>query len=342
MNGLTQGKIALIVSSSLLFIQWTVMVWIYYQISPFYIGLFLLPVCSAVFIYFLILILAEYFILRKIRILYRTMSSIGQKMDRDSLKDPELFEQLREKVVQFQHEKTSEIEALRQNEKYRREFLGNVSHELKTPLTSIQGFVEILLEEAKSGKPAEEKYLMKISKNSDRLLEIVQDLTFINQIENNQLDLHWSRFSIYELSLEVIDALEELAKKHHSKIAIKDLQHIHYMVWADRQKIFQVLYNLIENAVHYCPDGSKINLRFFDLDTTLMVEVSDNGNGIEKEHLSRIFERFYRVETDRSRAKGGSGLGLSIVKKIIEAHQQTIRVDSEVGRGTKFIFTLQK
>ena len=342
MNGLTQGKIALIISLTILFGQWMAMVFIHYTVGAFPAYLFIIPFLASVLVYFLVLILIEYFILRKVKILYRTIGGMGKKMEKPSLKDPELFENLREQVELFRDEKTIEIEALKENEKFRREFIGNVSHELKTPLTSIQGFVEILMDEAQSGKSAEVKYLQKIANNSDRLIEIVQDLTLITQAESNELQLNIERFHIYELVLEVIEALDDMAKAKDTKVEVRDLNHISYQVLADRQKIYQVLYNLIENAIFYCPEDTKIAVRFFDLEHTVMIEVADNGSGIAPEHLTRIFERFYRVDPNRSRAKGGSGLGLSIVKRIIEAHGYTIQADSQVNKGTRFRFGLKK
>lgn len=342
MNGLTQGKIALIISLTILFGQWMAMVFIHYTVGAFPAYLFIIPFLASVLVYFLVLILIEYFILRKVKILYRTIGGMGKKMEKPSLKDPELFENLREQVELFRDEKTIEIEALKENEKFRREFIGNVSHELKTPLTSIQGFVEILMDEAQSGKSAEVKYLQKIANNSDRLIEIVQDLTLITQAESNELQLNIERFHIYELVLEVIEALDDMAKAKDTKVEVRDLNHISYQVLADRQKIYQVLYNLIENAIFYCPEDTKIAVRFFDLEHTVMIEVADNGSGIAPEHLTRIFERFYRVDPNRSRAKGGSGLGLSIVKRIIETHGYTIQADSQVNKGTRFRFGLKK
>ena len=342
MNGLTQGKIALIISLTILFGQWTAMVVIHYTVGVFPPYLFVIPLLASLLIYFLIIVLIEYFILRKVKILYRTIGGMGKKMEKPSLKDPELFENLREQVQLFRDEKTIEIEALKENEKFRREFIGNVSHELKTPLTSIQGFVEILMDEAQSRKPAEVKYLQKIANNSDRLIDIVQDLTLITQAESNELQLNLERFHIYELLLEVIEALDDMAKAKETKVEVRDLNHISYQVVADRQKIYQVLYNLIENAIFYCPEETKIAVRFFDLEHTVMIEVSDNGHGIAPEHLTRIFERFYRVDPNRSRAKGGSGLGLSIVKRIIETHGYTIQADSQLNKGTRFRFGLKK
>lgn len=341
MNGLTQGKIALICSALILFFGWGTMISIYYLVAPFNKLLLLIPFISAILLYFLIFSLTEYFILRKVRILYRTVSSIGKIKSKQSLQDPELFEKLRLQVQQYADQKSLEIDRLKENENFRKEFIGNVSHELKTPLFSIQGFTEILLNE----NLTDEKrhiYLQKIFKNTERLTTIVEELLTITRAENNQLHLKKEKFLVYELVLETIQSLEEQAKKKKIKIEIKDPSFIHYTVNADRFRISQVLLNLMENAIFYNPEKTKIDIRFFDLEKKIMVEIEDDGRGIEEKHLSRIFERFYRVDEDRSRHSGGSGLGLSIVKNILEAHGQTITVESKIGKGTCFRFTMDK
>lgn len=342
MNGLTQGKIALIVSSLILFFQLSLMVSIYYLIAPFHKYLFLIPVAASFLCYITILGLIEKFILRKIKILYRTVSSLGKKDAPRNLNDPELFEKLRVQLTQISAEKSIEVEQLKANEAFRKEFLGNVSHELKTPLFSIQGFVEILLDGGLEDEHINKKYLEKISKNSNRLIEIVEDLILISQVESNQLKLKIEKFHLYELCLNVIDSLIDMANQKHTKVEIKDEQFIHFLVQGDKQKLFQVIHNLVENAIFYTPNYSKISIRFFDMESYVMVEIADNGDGIDEVHLSRLFERFYRVDSDRNRKKGGSGLGLSIVKKILEAHGQSIQVESIVGKGTRFTFTLEK
>jgi two-component system phosphate regulon sensor histidine kinase PhoR len=202
--------------------------------------------------------------------------------------------------------------------------------------------VDILLDGGIEDTEVNKRYLEKISSNSDRLIEIVEDLILISQVESNQLKLNITNFSIYELCLEVIESLEVLASKKRIKINIKDEKHIHFLVKGDKQKLYQVIHNLIENAIFYTPNGSKVDIRFFDLEYQILVEISDNGDGIEEIHRPRLFERFYRVDSDRNRKKGGSGLGLSIVKKILEAHGHSIKVDSEIGKGTTFSFTLSK
>lgn len=342
MNGLTQGKIAFIISTTLLFFQLALLLFIYYLYQPFPLQIFFIPFVSSIIIFLLSLFLVEKFILRKIKILYRTVSSIGRKNIPKDLKDPELFEKLRVQVEQYSIQKTLEVEQLKLNELYRKEFLGNVSHELKTPLFSIQGFVEILLDGGLNDPSINTKYLQKISNNSNRLIEIVEDLILISQAESNQLKLSIEKFRVYELALEVIESLEGLASSKQQKIEIKENKFIHYTVSGDKMKLFQVFHNIIENAIYYTPSQSKIGIQFFDLENKILVEIEDNGNGIPQEHLNRLFERFYRVDSDRSRSKGGSGLGLSIVKKILEAHGQTIQVRSKVGKGTTFSFTLSK
>jgi two-component system phosphate regulon sensor histidine kinase PhoR len=301
-----------------------------------------MPFVSSFLIYFLTLFLIERFILRKIKILYRTVSSVNKIPASKKLNEPNLFEKLRDQVVQYSTEKKTELEQLKANEQFRKEFLGNVSHELKTPLFSIQGYVDILLDGGIEDSEVNKRYLEKISSNSDRLIEIVEDLILISQVESNQLKLNITNFSIYELCLEVIESLEVLASKKRIKINIKDEKHIHFLVKGDKQKLYQVIHNLIENAIFYTPNGSKVDIRFFDLEYQILVEISDNGDGIEEIHRPRLFERFYRVDSDRNRKKGGSGLGLSIVKKILEAHGHSIKVDSEIGKGTTFSFTLSK
>jgi two-component system, OmpR family, phosphate regulon sensor histidine kinase PhoR len=341
MNGLTQGKIAIICSSLILFLGWGAMLFIYYLLGPFAKLLFLIPLVSSILLYLTVMVLTEYFILRKVRILYRTVSSIGKIKAKQSLQDPELFEKLRLQVQQYADQKSIEIDRLKENEIFRKEFMGNVSHELKTPLFSIQGFTEILLTEDLA-EENRQKYLQKIARNTERLTTIVEELLTITRAENNQLYLKKEKFLVYELTLEAIQNLEEQAKKKKIKIEIKDSSHIHYSVHADRFRISQVLLNLIENAIFYNPDKTKIDIRFFDLEKKVMIEIEDDGKGIADQHLPRIFERFYRVDEDRSRYSGGSGLGLSIVKNILEAHGQTITAESVLGRGTIFRFTLDK
>lgn len=338
----TQGKIAIILSATILVLGYAIMLVVYYVIAPFSKWLFTIPLLSGGIVYILSLALIELFILKNIRILYRIVRSAGMtKPNKNSLQDPQLFEKLRIQMENYTLSKSEEINQLLENENFRKEFIANIGHELKTPLASIQGFAEIL-SDSELDEATKTKYIQRILQNSYRLSAIISDLTTISKAENSQLKLHLEKFSIYELILECIDNLDDLIKPKNIQIGFRKDDNIHFMVRADRFRISQVIQNLVENAIHYNPPKTKIEFRFFDLNNQVFVEISDNGTGIESGHLSRIFERFYRVDNDRSRQTGGTGLGLSIVKHIIEAHQQIIKVESEFGKGTVFQFSLDR
>lgn len=235
---------------------------------------------------------------------------------------------------------STELGLMREMEIYRREYLGNVSHELKTPLFSIQGYTETLLDGAMENPAILEKYLLRVNKSVDRLINIVQDLDKISQYETGEIRLEKTFFDINALVLDVLDLLDLEAKNKDAS-----LQH-HFasgslLVYADRQKISQVLTNLVANAIHYANREQAVIRVSTRLDSKgVRVEVQDNGMGIKPDVLPRIFERFYRVNTARNRKDGGSGLGLSIVKHILEAHGTSISVESEYLQGTLFWFNL--
>jgi len=236
-----------------------------------------------------------------------------------------------------------EINILKDQENYRREFLGNVSHELKTPLFTIQGYILTLIEGAMKDKKVRGKYLKRSAKGVDRLISIVKDLDLITQFESGIKTVDKSNFNIYELIYNVYDLMEFESEKNNTKLLIKDEHNSPLIVNADKERITQVLTNLIVNSIKYGKENgyTEVAVEEFNKDR-IIVRVVDNGEGIEDEHLPRLFERFYRIDKNRSRKKGGSGLGLSIVKHIIEAHQEQIFVESKVGQGTEFSFTLKK
>ena len=236
-----------------------------------------------------------------------------------------------------------EINILKDQENYRREFLGNVSHELKTPLFTIQGYILTLIEGAMKDKKVRGKYLKRSAKGVDRLISIVKDLDLITQFESGIKTVDKSNFNIYELIYNVYDLMEFESEKNNTKLLIKDEHNSPVIVNADKERILQVLTNLIVNSIKYGKENgyTEVAVEEFNKDR-IIVRVVDNGEGIEDEHLPRLFERFYRIDKNRSRKKGGSGLGLSIVKHIIEAHQEQIFVESKVGQGTEFSFTLKK
>ena len=242
-----------------------------------------------------------------------------------------------------EEQRSSEINVLKDQENYRREFLGNVSHELKTPLFTIQGYILTLLEGAMKDKKVRSKYLNRTAKGVDRIISIVKDLDLITQFESGIKTVDKSNFNVYELIDNVYDLMEFESEKNNTKLRIRNERNNSVMVYADKERILQVLTNLVVNSIKYGKENgfTEIAVDEYDKDR-IIVKVIDDGEGIEEEHLPRLFERFYRIDKNRSRKKGGSGLGLSIVKHIIEAHQEQIFVNSKVGIGTEFSFTLLK
>ncbi len=253
------------------------------------------------------------------------------------------METLTKEVGRFAQDKKLEIEALKIRENYRKEFIGNISHELKTPLFTVQSYILTLLDGAMKDKKVREKYLVNANRSVERLIYIVKDLDLITKLEVGDLALDKDKFDIIELVQNVFHLLEMKASGKKIELAF-DKIYIHgIMVKADRERIQQVLSNLIENSIKYGKEGGTTEVSIEDLiKNKVIVRVTDNGEGINEEHLTRLFERFYRVDKSGSRREGGSGLGLAIVKHIVEAHQEKIYVESQVGIGSEFSFTLEK
>ena len=225
-------------------------------------------------------------------------------------------------------------------ETYRKEFIGNVSHELKTPIFNAQGYIETLLDGGMEDQEVNMKYLKKATRNLDRLANIVEDLIMLNQYETDTTQLNIRPFDITELTKRVMDELELLASKKNIELIIKEDAGFQRKVFADRKHIHHVLSNLVNNSIKYGHENGLTKIGFYDVEDKLLIEVSDNGPGIANEHLARLFERFYRVDKARSRGHGGTGLGLSICKHIVEAHKEKIHVRSSLDIGTTFGFTL--
>ena len=246
--------------------------------------------------------------------------------------------------IKNEEERRSEINTLKDQENYRREFLGNISHELKTPLFTIQGYILTLVEGgALKDKKVRDKYLRRAAKGVDRIISIVKDLDLITQFESGIKTVDKSEFNIYNLIVNVFDSLEFESEKNNISLKLDNINNPLIFVSADQERIIQVLTNLIVNSIKYGTNNGYTEILVEDYNKEkVIVRVIDNGEGIEQEHLPRLFERFYRIDKNRSRKKGGSGLGLSIVKHIIEAHQEEIFVESKIGEGTEFSFTLQK
>ena len=250
---------------------------------------------------------------------------------------------LTEEIDKFARDKKIEIETLKVREQYRREFLGNVSHELKTPLFTVQGYILTLLDGAMNNKALREKYLERASKGIERLGYIIKDLDMITKLEVGDLSLNIEVFDIVELVKNVFEMLEMKASKKRITLTFDTDYLKPILVKADKERIQQVLANLIVNSIKYGREKGTTEVSIENLiKNKVIVRVTDNGEGIEKVHLSRLFERFYRVDKSGSRKEGGSGLGLSIVKHIIEAHDEKIYVESEFGVGSEFSFTLEK
>ena len=248
------------------------------------------------------------------------------------------FQQLGERI----QKNVSEIDMMKEMEDYRKEYIGNVSHELKTPLFSIQGYVETLKDGGVENLNIRDKYLERIGNSVERLLNIVTDLDQISKYEAAEISINYSVFDINALTKEIFDLLEIDAQKKSAKLVLQTSQTA-IMVRADKQKISQVLTNLISNAIHYSNrEEALIKVITKTEQEKVKIIVQDNGMGIKPEVLPRIFERFYRVETSRNRKDGGSGLGLAIVKHILEAHHQSITVESKYLEGTLFTFYLEK
>jgi two-component system phosphate regulon sensor histidine kinase PhoR len=253
------------------------------------------------------------------------------------------METLTKEVERFAHTKKLEIEALKIRENYRKEFIGNISHELKTPLFTVQGYILTLLDGALKDKMVRKKYLQRANKGVERLIYIVKDLDMITKLEVGDLNLNKEFFNIYELVKNVFELLEMKASKVNITLLFDKEYKDAILVNADRERIQQVLTNLIVNSIKYGKiDGTtEVSIESL-LKNKIIVRITDNGEGIKKENIPRLFERFYRVDKSGSRKEGGSGLGLSIVKHIIEAHKEKIYIESQHGIGSEFSFTLEK
>lgn len=286
------------------------------------------------------------FVYNKIKVIYKMVNNmklgrdlkdaLGEYVSDDPVKDVE------EQVQQWAISKKDEIDTLKKNEQYRKEFLGNVSHEFKTPLFSIQGYVHTLLDGAMDDPQVNKRFLEKTANNIERLCVLVSDLDEITKLETGQVQLNSTDFDLSQLVGEIIEMLEEKANQSGIKLTQRNKSGVKTKVRADKEKIRQVLVNLIDNSIKYGKREGNTFISYYDMHENVLIEVTDDGIGIEEKHLPRIFERFYRTDASRSRQIGGSGLGLAIVKHIIEAHQQTINVRSSSNVGTTFAFTLRK
>lgn len=294
----------------------------------------------------LILYTLQTFIYRKIKLIYKlisqTKASRKEEFYLKNILPQKSIDEVRQDVEIWAEQRKTEIESLQRNETFRREFLQNLSHELKTPIFAIQGYVDTLLNGAMNKPEVSERFLQSAARNVERLVNLVDDLDEISKLESGIQQLNPQPFVIQELLKEVYDALEFKTVEKESRCVIKKGCELPLTVMADKEKIRQVLTNLVDNAIKYGKQNGTVEASFYKVDgQTVLIEISDDGAGIAEEHLPRIFERFYRTEFARTRKVGGSGLGLAICKHIIEAHGQAIHVRSKVNVGTTFGFSLQ-
>jgi len=335
------------------------------QLAAFTAGLLSVPVAIGVFLitfdwrvglgslvlvfagsYGLIIFTLERFIYRKIKLIYKliyqTKATKKEEVYFKYILPQKSIDEVREDVEAWGERRNREIELLRKNEAYRKEFLQNLAHEFKTPIFAIQGYVDTLLGGAMDEEKIRKKFLENTAKNVDRLVNLVNDLDEISRLESGEQLLYKQNFVIQDLIREIYDSLSLKIQDRGIKPSIKKGCEAPITVFADKEKVKQVLINLVENATKYGKlNGTIVASVYKTDDQHVLIEISDDGIGIEEEHLNRIFERFYRTDTARSRDKGGTGLGLAICKHIIEAHGQSIHVRSTPDVGTTIGFTLE-
>ncbi len=297
--------------------------------------------------YFYSKYIIEEFINRKIKLIYKfiyqTKASKREEFYQNKVLPQKKLEEVGEEVLQWADQRKAEMELLEKNEAFRKEFLQNLSHEFKTPAFAIQGYLETLISGAMDNPDVSKKFLNNAFQNTERLINLISDLDEITRLESGKQELHFQHFVIQDLVLEVFDALMIKTQSKNIKCRIKKGCEQPITVHADKEKIRQVITNLVDNAVKYGNQDGYVEASIYRTDNeSVLFEISDDGIGIAEEHLSRIFERFYRTDYGRSRNIGGTGLGLAICKHIIEAHGQIIHVRSTPGVGTTFGFTLSK
>jgi len=299
-------------------------------------------IVSYAFSFYIIQFRVQKYIYKRVKKIYDDVSILdATSLDRGQITTD--METLTQEVGRFAQNKKLEIETLKIRENYRKEFLGNVSHELKTPLFTVQSYILTLLDGAMKDKSIRKKYLQRANKGVERLVFIIRDLDMITKLEVGDLNLEMEEFNIIDLVENVFELLEMKAAKKNIMLTFDRDYEKPVFVIADRDRLQQVLSNLIVNSIKYGMDDGTTEVSVEDLiKNKVIVRVTDNGEGITEEHIPRLFERFFRVDKSGSRKEGGSGLGLSIVKHIVEAHGEKIYVESQLEIGSEFSFTLEK
>ena len=299
-------------------------------------------VSVALFSFLLLQFKVQHFIFQKVKKIYDDFSFLESAtiVNKSPITD---MSSITREVSKFASDKKLEIETLKIREEYRREFLGNISHELKTPLFTVQGYIATLLDSGMKDKTIRKKYLQRALNGVERLVYIVEDLDTISKLEVADEPITMSPFDIVALIQNVMYLLELKAHKKDILMTFDDKYNTPILVYGNYDKIQQVVTNLIENSIKYGTIGGSTEIGFEEVvNNRILINISDNGEGIDSKNIPRLFERFFRVDKSRSRTEGGSGLGLAIVKHIIEAHNEKVFVESELGKGSEFSFTLQK
>lgn len=296
--------------------------------------------------FFLVLYAIELLVFREVNKVYKTIHELKIRdfsTSRKSIvKNRNPFKKLNDEVFVYVAKKQREIDELKRLEQFRREFLADVSHELKTPIFAAQGFIHTLIDGAVDDETVRDKFLSKAAKSLDGLDALVKDLVVLSQLETGEVKMNFERVDLAHLIQEIFEQLEPIAQQKQIDFLLQTSQPGPAWVKADAQRIRQVLVNLLENAVKYGNENGRVLVRLEEDRKHLFVYVQDDGPGIPPEHLSRIFERFYRVEKSRSKDRGGTGLGLAIVKHILNAHKTKVTVMSKVEQGTTFRFKLDR
>ncbi|MCC6599661.1 MAG: sensor histidine kinase [Crocinitomicaceae bacterium] len=309
-----------------------------------WVGLLLFLVFGFVIAYYAIEFFIEKFLYSKVKIIYKTIHSIkaGREGKLSIKMGKDILGQVNREVADWAEEKIKEVKQLRATDNFRKEFIGNLAHELKTPVFNIQGYIDTLLDSGLEDAALTRRFLEKAEASCNRMSDLIKDLDQITLYESGNIPLQLSRFDIVELARKTIDSLEGLAREHNITLRFKNPNERPVLVEADMRKIEQVFTNLFLNSINYGKEGGETRVRFYDMEDNILIEVADDGIGIAQNHLPRVFERFYRVDKSRSRNEGGSGLGLAICKHIIETHNQSISVRSAEEIGSTFSFTLKK
>ena len=308
--------------------------------------LFVVGISSFIISFFLVYYAIELLVFREVNKMYKTIHQLKIRdfsISRKSvISNVNPFKKLNDEFFVYVAKKQKEIDELKRLEQFRREFLADISHELKTPIFAAQGFIHTLIDGAVDDEQVRDKFLSKAAKSLDGLDALVKDLVTLSQLETGEVTMNFERIDFTEVTQEVFEQLEKVAQAKDTLLLLKTSQPGPIWVKADPQRITQVMINLVENAVKYGNADGQVLVNLEEDKKHIIVSVRDDGPGISPEHLSRIFERFYRVEKSRSKDRGGTGLGLAIVKHILNAHKAKISVMSKVDKGTTFRFKLER